>query len=97
MGPYVSKVKISIFGIGFSIEFKGDEVTSKERILAFLNGAGGVEALNSVRENDDVIDKYFNENNIKNIKDTVDIDGWMQDLTNAQADWIIDAFSKYAI
>ena len=33
----VSSVRFSAFGYGCNIEFKGDEVSSKEKIEGFLN------------------------------------------------------------
>ena len=34
------------------------------------------------------MNEYFSENNLQNIESSADIDGWVQDLTDKQADWI---------
>ena len=78
----VHSVGFSIFGIEFRIYFKGDEVTSKDKIQAFLIQTG-IDVVNVLRKNDDQVDEYFTDNNIKKLKSTAEITGWVEDLSDA--------------
>ena len=54
----VSSVGFSAFGFKYEINFKGDEVSSKQRIEGFLNQAG-VNVVDIIRNNDEAVDDYF--------------------------------------
>ena len=92
----VKSVGFSAFGFGCEINFKGDEVSSKQKIEGFLNQTG-VDVVDVIRNNDEVVDDYFSENNLKKIKNSSEINGWVDDLSDTQADWLIQAFEKNAV
>ena len=56
-----------------------------------------MDVVDVIRNNDEVVDDYFSENNLKKIKNSSEINGWVDDLSDTQADWLIQAFEKYAV
>ena len=45
-----------------------------------------------IRKNDDQVDDYFADNNLKKMTSVNEITGWVGDLSDTQADWLIEAF-----
>ena len=91
----VGSVGFSAFGFGCQIAFKGDEVSAKQKVEAFLNQTG-FSVVQKLRQNDEEIEEFFQDNCLRNLKSNAEIKGWVHDLSEEQATWLIQALAKYS-
>ena len=90
----VGSVSFSAFGFSFKLVFKGDEISAKQKIEAFLNQTG-VSVVQKLRQNDEEIEEFFQDNCLRNLKSNAEIKGWVHDLSEEQANWLVEALAKY--
>ena len=50
-----------------------------------------------IRQKDDEINEYCIENNLQKIRSKPEISGWVEELSDTQAEWLIGAFQKYEV
>ncbi len=91
-----AEFSVDAFGFKCHAKFKGDNVTSNQKIEGFFNLAG-VEAASAICQQDAELGAYISKEHLCRPAYAAEIKGFVADLTNSQAEDLVDLMKKYEV